>query len=356
MPYPESFSTMVDLISQKLQDTGNSIWTDAELLLYMTEGLREISQKSPHIYMVEFLLESRQGSATSTSAGNLVDATNSQFVSGDVGKIVYNTKDRTWAYITTFTSATTVALSNDIMASGEGYRIFNKNCNHQKELYLGDMPDWLWIDKIEFPVMEDLPRYVRWEKRGKNVIRLVTDEEPENTKNANAKKQVWVYFAMRHKLSQLTDLSAVTAASAGVAAAATSMALSGLQASGTIERGQEFTIANERSRAIYIVNANASVTANTASISFFPPIESSAASATVVTFESTSFPPQLEGIFADLVSGKAAMHKARTYINSIGPGPNRYRNMYEWGKLKYDGAKRELEGLTGFTAPSATLP
>ena len=47
MAYPETFATMTDLISQKLQDTDNATFTDAELLLYITEGLREIAQYHP---------------------------------------------------------------------------------------------------------------------------------------------------------------------------------------------------------------------------------------------------------------------------------------------------------------------
>jgi len=353
MAYPETYTTMQDLIEQKLQDTGNAVFSTTELDLAITEGLREISQFSPHIYMVEYLIESRKGTATSTSVGNLVDATNDQFVSGDVGKIVFNTTDRTWAYITTYTDAETVALSKDIMASGETYRIFNKNCNHQKEFYLGDMPDWLWIDKIEFPAQEDPPNYVKWLDRGRNVVRLDIDDEPDNTKEADAKKQIWVFFAMRHKLSQMDDLSGTV--NGAHSEAATSLVLAGL-GTGSIEMGQEFTIADERSRAIYIVTANATISTNAATISIWPPLESSVATSTVVTFISSTLTPKLEGIFADLVAGKAAMSKARSYINKIGYGPNPYRSMWEWGKLRYEEAKKELGGLRGFIAPSVCLP
>ena len=357
MPNPETYASMIDLVSQKLQDTSNATWTDAELLLYITEGLREISQYSPHIYMVEYLIESRRGTATSgTTTNTLDDDVNDQFVAGDVGKIVFNTKDRTWAYITAVTDADTVVLSNDIMASGEGYRIFNKNCNHQKEIYIGEMPDWLWIDKIEFPAMEDPPNLVKWIDRGRNVIRLNIDDEPDDTKNADAKKQVWVFFAMRHKLSQLSATSLDATVNGAHAVLATSILLAGLGSDTTIEMGQEFTLADERSRAIYIVTANATITANAATILIWPPLESSVATATVVTFVPSTLTPKLEGIFADLVAGKAAMNKSRTYIGSIGPGANRYRNMYEWGKLKYEDAKRELEGLRGFVAPCIALP
>jgi len=354
MAYPETFTTMRDLIEQKLQDTGNAVWTAAELVFYITEGLREISQFAPHIYMLEYLIESLRGTATSTTPGSLVDATNDQFVAGDVGKIVYNTKDRTWAYITTYTDAETVVLSNDIMASGEGYRIFNKNCNHQKEIYIGDMADWLWIDKIEFPVMNDPPDYPKWKERGKDVIRLDTDDEPDDTKDADAKKQVWIFFAMRHKLSQLTDFAGATTAaySAGV----TTMNIGSLGTTDTIEMGQEFTIADERSRGIYIVTENKTLASGAGDVKFWPPLESSVATGKVITFVSSTLTSKLEGIFADLVAGKAAMHKSRTFINKINVGPRAYEFMYNWGKLKYEEAKEELESLRGFEAPCIALP
>jgi len=353
MPYPETYATMIDLISQKLQDTGNAVWTDAEILLYFTEALREISQYSPQIRMLEFLIESRRGTASETSAGYLVDDVEDQFVAGDVGKIAYNVDDRTWAYIKTYTDETKIGVGKDIFADGESYRIFNKNCNHQKELYIGEFTDWLWIDKIEFPAMEDSPRYVKWIERGRDVIRLDIDEEPDDTSESDARNEAWVFFAMRHKLSQLTDLAAKSVAAVE---GATSMGITATQVSTTIEMGQEFTIANERG--IYVVTANATTGADqTATIYFWPPLESSVDTNEVITFISSTLTSKLEGIFADLVAGKAAMHKASSYINLINKGgPSVWRNMYEWGKLKYEEAKEELESIRGFVAPSIALP
>ena len=355
MPYPEDYASMIDIISQKLQDTGNAVWTDAEILLYFTEALREISQYSPQIRMLEFLIESRRGTASETLANYLVDDVEDQFVAGDVGKIAYNVTDRTWAYIKTHTDATKIGVGKDIFASGESYRIFNKNCNHQKELYIGEFTDWLWIDKIEFPAMEEPPRYVKWIERGRDVIRLDIDEEPDDSSESNARKQVWIFFALRHKLSQLTDLAAK---SVSAVEGATSMGLTATQVSTTIEMGQEFTIANERSRGIYVITANATTGADqTATIYFWPPLESSVDTNEVITFISSTLTPKLEGIFADLVAGKAAMHKASSYIKQINRGgTNVWRNMYEWGRVKYDAAKEELESIRGFTAPSICLP
>ncbi len=355
MAYPETAALLIDLISQKLQDTGEATWTDTEILLYFPEMLRKISQFSPHIRMLEFLIESRRGTASETLANYLVDDVADQFVAGDVGKIAYNVTDRTWAYIKTHTDATKIGVGNDIFADGESYRIFNKNCNHQKELYIGELTDWLWIDKIEFPAMEDPPRLVKWIERGRDVIRLDIDEEPDDTSVATAKKQVWVFFALRHKISQLTDLEAKSVAAV---VGATSMGLTGTQVSTTIEMGQEFTIANERSRGIYVLTANATTGADqTATIHFWPPLESSVDTNEVITFIPSTLTPRLEGIFTDLVVGKSLMAKSPKYLNQINKGgPRTYSATYQIGKDIYESAEEELESLRGFTAPSIALP
>ncbi|KKL86713.1 hypothetical protein LCGC14_1941990 [marine sediment metagenome] len=355
MAYPETAALLIDLISQKLQDTGNATWTDAEILLYFPEMLRKISQYAPHIRMLEFLIESRRGTASETSSGFLVDDVADQFVAGDVGKIAYNVTDRTWAYIKTHTDATKIGVGNDIFADGEAYRIFNKNCNHQKEIYIGELTDWLWIDKIEFPAMEDPPRLVKWIERGRDVIRLDIDEEPDDSSVATAKKQVWVFFALRHKISQLTTL---TAKSVAAVVGATTMDVTNAQASATIEMGQEFTIANERARGIYMLTANATTEADqTATINFWPPLESSVDTNEVITFIPSTLTPRLEGIFTDLVVGKAIMSKAPKYLNQINKGGARvHTDTYLMGKAIYDGAEEELESLRGFEAPSICLP
>ena len=64
------------------------------------------------------------GTATSTSAGKLVDSAAS-FTSALVGKTVYNSTDDTWAYINAVDSATQLTIAQNIMASGEAYVIAN---------------------------------------------------------------------------------------------------------------------------------------------------------------------------------------------------------------------------------------
>lgn len=77
----------------------------------------------------------QSGSATSTSANNLVD-TEATFTNNLVGYIVYNTTDNTVATVTSVTDANTLVLSANIMANAESYTLYaddNAGC----VLYVG---------------------------------------------------------------------------------------------------------------------------------------------------------------------------------------------------------------------------
>ena len=81
----------------------------------------------------------QSGSATSTSANNLVD-TAATFTNNLVGYIVYNTTDNTVATVTSVTDANTLVLSANIMANAESYTLYaddNAGC----VLYVGGAGD-----------------------------------------------------------------------------------------------------------------------------------------------------------------------------------------------------------------------
>ncbi len=90
----------------------NNTWTKIELNgeSYDTQG--------------EFDSTTKVGTASATSANHLVDATLSPFVAGDVGRMVRNTTDNTYATITVVNSTSDVTISADIMVNGEGYRAY----------------------------------------------------------------------------------------------------------------------------------------------------------------------------------------------------------------------------------------
>lgn len=370
MSYPSelTYGNMRDLIEQKLQDTGNSDWSTAELDLYIEEGLREISNYHPYIYKAEFNLESRHGTATTDTANALVDS-DEPFLSSDVGKWVYNLVDRTWAVVTAYVSASQLTLSNDCFPDGnEDYQMFNEYCTSVKEFSI-DAPqqsdgangkrtfDWLWIDKIEYPILQDPPSYLKagdWTIKEHNVVHLKNITVPD-TSQADAADEVWVYFAMKHKLSQLTTLLGKVNNGSGYAAGSVALNADDMQTSGTLYKGQEFVI--DTVRGIYIADYNRTISSGAVEpLSFYPPLKDAAADDDTIRFVSSTLPHKLEGVFADLVAGKGAMNKAASFIDGINVADSPYEKMYQWGKLKYEDAKAELEGIRGFEAPCIALP
>jgi len=79
------------------------------------------------IFIIESILRSElgpiyTGSGTSTTSNKLVDS-NAAFLTSVVGQTLYNIKDKTTAMVTARDSGTTLSISANIMASGEGYVI-----------------------------------------------------------------------------------------------------------------------------------------------------------------------------------------------------------------------------------------
>lgn len=71
------------------------------------------------------------GTATSTSAGKLVDTSGSFIVNGVLaGDAVHNTTNDTWAVVVTRDSATQLTITPDIMTSGNAYTVSSGVYNH----------------------------------------------------------------------------------------------------------------------------------------------------------------------------------------------------------------------------------
>ena len=203
-------------------------WDDAEITAQIPNGLRHISSFAPRHIDEELGLdvEARTGAATSTSAGNLVDATKAHFLATDVNKMIYNTTDYTWAKIITYTSTTTVALSKDIMASGENYEIYNRECRNIKQIYIGDLVNDILLDLTENMVEYPVGKYRNFEQINQNVLQILIDTDPTTTY-----KKAYINFARYHKVPNLTDWLGAVNNAGGYAANSVSMAINGLSVS-----------------------------------------------------------------------------------------------------------------------------
>jgi hypothetical protein len=298
-----TFPEMVADVYQTLQDTNGDSYDPSEIALALKQTGKEIGRYAPVIEMEVFTIESRYGTATSTLASHLVD-TKGQFLSTDVGKVIYNTTDKTWAVVTAYTSATDVTISSDIMISGESYEMYNKYCRNAKQINIEDVTDRLWTVRAEFPVGTSYDISEGRDLEG-DVLTLPINYTPSDTSVVTADKTVYVWFAKYPKISQLTDLAAtVTGAHS---AGAVSVILGGLQTTGTIENGQEFTIANTRLH--YRVTTDAAIASNASTVTIYPPLECALTNGTVVTFKQSSVPSRIEPQFTNYAAGKCEYNK-----------------------------------------------
>lgn len=64
------------------------------------------------------------GTTTSATASKLVQTGQNFLTTVDVGDVVFNSTDSTWAYVSAVDSDTTLSLTSDIMASAEAYTIY----------------------------------------------------------------------------------------------------------------------------------------------------------------------------------------------------------------------------------------
>lgn len=335
----QSYTTLRDFIEASLRDSTNTYFKTPELDNDIAQALREIARYKKHLVRVTYQVESRIGEATSTSTDNLVDATNDQFVAGDVGKRVYNKTDETWADITSYSDAETVGLSHDIMADGESYQIFNKGCFKNNQVNIEDVEDKLWVERVEFP----LGKRRNFTLHG-DILEIAIDFTPEDSADTGSKIDVYVWFAKRHKVSQLTDFAGAVNNGSNYSKGDTSMILDALESSGTIEEDQEFTLAN-RSQ-VYTVTASATISSNAATIYFYPGLDGDVLDNAVVNFVASTVPRRLEMLLVEYVVGRALMNEANLHLASISAGgTGTYKRYLESASFRYTEAMKQLRSL-----------
>ena len=172
-------------------------FADDELDLHINAVLVEISQRRPYEVKETLTTCNRTGTATATTANHLIDATNAQFVAGDVGKTVYNSTDETTAKVTVYNSTSDLTLDTDIMAVDENYDLFNYGGTSGRDLDISAITNLIEVDKAEFPTRE-YPQEFRNVKVFGDVLTLDVDSEPDDD------EEVFLYC---HKVHQLTDSS-----------------------------------------------------------------------------------------------------------------------------------------------------
>ena len=331
-----AYTTIRDLAEQILEDTGNADWATTELDLLIPIGLNEISRYKPYETVETFQIETRNGTANSDIADALVDTTKSQFLSTDVDKVVYNVDDKTWAVVTSATTSQ-LTLSKDIFPDGnEQYKIFNAGCRSNREINIVGVPDYLIIKKLVYPP----GKTPNWTQQG-DIIWIDMPSAPDDTRLSTADKDVDVYFARPHFLSELTDF--LGKVSVGVAAGVTTFTLDIVDGANveTIKRNQPFTIAGIRGT--YHVTVDATFVAGVIAISFYPALQSASLANDVVTLEDSTLTLELEDILANWVAAQAALNRCSDLArNQMVTGTAPFQAMRQWALDKMALVNREL--------------
>jgi len=342
-----AYTDFRDAIEEALRDSSNTYWSTGEIDSRIITALREASRYRPHLVRITYQIESRYGTATSTSSGNLVDATKDQFLSTDTGKRIYNETDHTWADVLSYSDAETLGLSHDIMASGEEYYMYNKGCSNNRQINLEDILDYVGencgVQRLEYPIGKR--RNVDWVDSA-GILQIGMNRNPDDSdpNKTNQKIDIHVWVNKRHKISQLTDFAGAVNNAGGYSKGATSMAINGLQSTGTIERDQEFTLANRDQ--VYTVTAAATISSNAATISFYPGLDADVANSVVITLTQSTLDEELEEILLKYIVGQCMIDEAKTHIPtfSLG-GTNTYKRFLDAASVDYNDARRRLERL-----------
>ncbi len=316
-----SYANVLTEILQYLQDTGAAIFASAETQYGIENELKHLSRYSPQVIDVIYTIESRTGTDVTGTASSLTDLVKLQFVAGDATqeKVVHNTDDHTWAVVLANSSPSVNTLSADIMDADEKYAIYNKRCRNNKQIYIGDMPSYLSIKSVEYPI--GIPR--NYTRVSNDVIELEvydsTIRDSDSTLTTLNQTEVLVKFAIPHVLCQLTDLSGQTHTEA--AAGATTIQVKYFTDDQIIEIGDQFNIENHMTT--YIVTTGVTLDLQTSTgkpISFFPGLEAVAPAAehgSGITFKKSSLTPEEENYLIRLVSARACISKSTLYYAQV---------------------------------------
>jgi len=297
-----------------LQDTGAATYDSTETGYWIEESLKEFATYDPNIVNVIFKIESRTGTDVTGTEDSLTDTVKDQFLTTDPTneKVVHNTTDNTWAVVLTRTSAEVMTLSADIMDENENYAIYNKRCRNSKQIYIGDVTDFLWVDSVEYPIGTK-----RNFKVYGDVLEILVDSVADSNLNVTTipNVDVLVRFAKPHKMCVLSTLSGQVNNGSGIAANAVAMAIDGFYGTEVIAVGEVFTMANKRFT--YTVTMGVTLSGGGGTIKFFPRLEDAAVDEDTVLFPASTLKPQHEEIFCHLVAARAMLSDANAQLIQV---------------------------------------
>ncbi len=313
-----SYANVLAEVLQYLQDSGAAIFVTADTQYGIENELKHLSRYSPQAIDVIYKIESRTG--TATSGTSLTDTTKNQFVGGDATyeKVVHNTTDHTWAVVLANSSTSVNTLSADIMDSGDKYAIYNKRCRNKKQIYIGDMPPYLSIKLVEYPI--GIPR--NYTRVSNDVIELEvydsTIRDSDSTLTNLSQTEVLIKFAVPHTLCQMTDLVGAVHTARDLSTLPVSAVIAyGFKLTETCEVGDTFYIANHRSLYTCTEAITWSDATNGNVLYFYPELEAPVLQNDVITFNKSSLTPEEENYLIRLVSARACISKSTLYYQQV---------------------------------------
>ena len=188
-------TTVRQMLRDEIAEAETEEFKDDELDQHINKCLTEIALRYPYEVRESKKTSNRTGTATATTASHLIDTTNSQFTSSDVGRTVYNSTDGTSALVTAYTSSSDITLDTDIMESGESYYIFNAGGTSGRDLDISAITDLLEVEKAEYPTRQ-YPQNFRNVKVFGDVLTLDVTSEPDDD------EEVFLYCRKTHTLTE----------------------------------------------------------------------------------------------------------------------------------------------------------
>ncbi len=325
----KTFANLKAEALQALQDVSAAVWNNSdnpsEIEDRIEKAILEVSDYQSHLMREVFKIESRTGTADENKASALVDDAKVQFLATDVGKTVYNTTDLTWADVTAFVDTGELTLSSDIFPDGdEAYKMFNKNCRSEKEIYIGDITDYIGND--HGVIIDDDAHAVEYPLGTKrsvdisgDILTILQHEDMPDSGDADSKVEVFVWFRKKHRVSQLTDLAGTVngAVSAGATTLTVAAIGSGTEtiAEDTLFRVDISSAVTRNIRGTYRVTADKALTGGAGAIFFWPGLDSAVGNTAIITFIGSTLDSRLERLVVELTAAKARLSKSGAYIS-----------------------------------------